>query len=279
MHSLNRQQSWQFTVSTEDIDSAINYLSHHTELSKSRLKDAMNKGAVWLLRGRRKRKRLRRATSQLRSGDRLEVYFDPELLALIPPVAKMLWQAREYSVWYKPAGLLSQGTDYGDHVSLLRQVELSLSSGQAFLVHRLDREASGLMLIAHNANAARQLSTLFQQRRVRKWYEVRVMGQPTPAQGQIELILDGKAAISRYELMQYDTQSATSLLCVQIETGRRHQIRRHLAMSGYPVMGDPLYGQDNKNSEGLQLRAIRLQFICPFSREPRDFQLDSLLNE
>lgn len=271
------KQSWQLMLTGEESLTAVDYLCRHTGLSKSKLKDAMNKGAVWLQRGRGKRKRLRRATTPVRMGDRLEVYFAPDLLALSPPAAKMLWQSREYSLWYKPAGLLSQGSDYGDHASLLRQVEQLRQSGQAFLVHRLDREASGLLLIAHTQDAARRLSTLFQQRLVQKWYEVRVAGQPSPSSAQITLPLDGKPAISHYTLMQYDSECGTSLLQVHIETGRRHQIRRHLAMIGHPVMGDPLYGQGNKNLEGLQLRAVRLQFTCPFSREPRDFQLDALL--
>lgn len=239
----------------------------------------MNKGAVWLQRGRTKRKRLRRVTTPLRTGDRLAVYFDPDLLSLSPPVARVLWQSREYSLWYKPAGLLSQGNDYGDHASLLRQAELSRQSGQGYLVHRLDREAMGLMLIAHTQDAARRLSALFQQRQVQKWYEVRVVGQPSPSRGRINQLLDSRSAITDYEVIHYDSKNATSLLRVQIETGRRHQIRRHLAMIGHPVLGDPLYGKGNKNAEGLQLRAVRLQFRCPFSQVLRDFQLDTLLDE
>lgn len=281
-HSMSvttRQQVWQFVVTADDNDTAVNYLCRHTGLSKGRLKDAMNKGAVWLQRDRGKRKRLRRVTAPLRSGDRLDVYFDPDLLALSPPVARLLWQTREYSLWYKPAGLLSQGNDYGDHASLLRQAELSGKSGQAYLVHRLDREATGLMLIAHSQDAARRLSTLFQQRQVHKWYEVLVVGQLSPSRGRMNQPLDGKSAITGYEVMHYDSQHATSLLRVQIETGRRHQIRRHLAMAGHPVLGDPRYGKDNKNAEGLQLRAVRLQFTCPYSQVARDFQLDTLLDE
>lgn len=276
MNAFNQQHTWQFTVNDKDGDTAVNYLCFYTGLSKSRLKDAMKKGAVWLQRGRSKRKRLRRATTQLRLGDKLMVYFDPDRLSLSPPAANILWQIPEYSLWYKPAGLLSQGNDFGDHASLLRQAEVARNSGQVYLVHRLDREVEGLMLIAHNADAARRLSSLFQQRQVRKWYEVRVAGRLTQARAQIDFALDGKRAISHYEQMQYDSDSETTLLRVEIETGRRHQIRRHFEMIGHPVMGDPLYGQGNKNTEGLQLRAIRLQFNCPYQKETRDFRLEAL---
>ncbi|MEJ2360042.1 MAG: RNA pseudouridine synthase [Gammaproteobacteria bacterium] len=278
MQNQSHRQSWQFKISDNAGEDAVSYLCHHTGLSKGKIKNAMNKGAVWLQRGRRKRRRLRRATAPLRPGDQLSVFYDPVLLAIVPPAGKMLWQRQEYSLWYKPAGLLSQGNEYGDHVSLLRQAELAQAPrNQAYLVHRLDREAHGLMLIAHSPVAARKLSDMFQQRQIRKCYEVRVSGQPQQAKAEIRILLDGKSAVSSYELIEYAEESNTSTLLVQIETGRRHQIRRHLAMMGNPVLGDPQYGQGNKNTAGLQLCAFRLQFTCPFTRERRDFELNSLL--
>lgn len=271
------RQTWQLTVTTQVSEEVVSYLYRHTGISRRKLKDAMNKGAVWLRRGHSKFRRIRRATTLVQSGDEISVYYDPGLLSLVPPTARLLWQCREYSLWYKPAGLLSQGTEYGDHASLLRQAELATTfRNPAYLIHRLDREAHGLMLIAHSSTAARRLSNLFQRRQVSKSYEVRVLGKPPLDQADMRQPLDGKPAVSHYELLQYDADSDTCVLCVRIQTGRRHQIRRHLAMLGHPVMGDPQYGQGNKNTNGLQLRATRLQFVCPFSGEKRDFELDAL---
>jgi tRNA pseudouridine32 synthase/23S rRNA pseudouridine746 synthase len=277
MSEPQRKQSWELGVADKDAGPAVDYLVQHTGISKRKLKEAMNKGAVWLRHGRGKLKRLRRATTQLQAGDVLAVYYDPELLERTPPAATLLWRCREYSVWYKPPGLLAQGNEYGDHASLLRQAELADPLRKpVYLIHRLDREAHGLMLIAHTQTAARLLSQLFQRQQVTKYYDVRVLGKPVATQATLTQALDGKPAITHYELLQYDAESNTSLLKVQIKTGRTHQIRRHLDMLGHPVMGDPRYGCGNKTSAGLQLTATRLLFTCPLTHVAREFDLRSL---
>jgi tRNA pseudouridine32 synthase/23S rRNA pseudouridine746 synthase len=280
MPETQHRQSWQLQVMEQDLDDAVSYLYRHTGISKRKLKEAMTKGAVWLRRGRGKLKRLRRATTSLQIGDELTLHYDPELLQRTPPTATRLWQSREYSLWYKPPGLLSQGNEYGDHVSLLRQVELADAARKpAYLIHRLDREACGLMLIAHTSSAASRLSQLFQRQQVHKVYRVLVLGKPIRVQGEIRQPLDGKHALTRYELLAYDAKTNTSELSVRIETGRTHQIRRHLAILGHPVMGDPKYGHGNKLADGLQLRAVELTFICPLTQEKREFDLASLWHD
>lgn len=277
MHQRNAQ-SWEFKVSAHDAIDVVDYLVSRTGISKSKLKQAMNKGAVWLQRGRSKRKRLRRATTILQAGDVLALHYAPDLLDKKVPLATMLWHNQDYSVWYKPPGLLAQGNEYGDHASLLRQAELAdPQRKQVYLVHRLDREAAGLMLIAHKQAAASKLSTLFQRQQVSKEYEVTVLGRPVPEKGEIGQALEGKPALTHYSLQKYDSETNTSVLQVSIDTGRKHQIRRHLASVGYPVMGDPRYGQGNICKDGLQLKAVRLAFDCPISGEAREFVLEDLM--
>jgi len=258
-------------------DSAVDVLAAKTGLPKMRLKDAMNKGAVWLHRGN-KRLRLRRATMMLHPKDRIMLYYDPEMLArhTDPPV--LVHDARSYSIWNKPAGMLTQGTEYGDHCSLLRQVELAFQmKREALPVHRLDREASGLVMVAHTRQAAARLSELFRKQQVEKKYRVTVRGMAgnPGTEGAIVQPIDGKPAISRYLVESVDTHENTSRLQVSIETGRLHQIRRHCAHIGHPVMGDPKYGTNNKNSEGLQLCAYFLAFRCPFTRQQVVFTLQA----
>jgi len=278
MTEIRRKQSWELKVMDKDAGQAVDYLVRHTGISKRKLKEAMSKGAVWLRHGRGKLKRLRRATTQLLAGDVLAVHYDPELLERIPPEATLLWRCKEYSVWYKPPGLLAQGNEYGDHASLLRQAELADPLRKpVYLIHRLDREAHGLMLIAHTQTAARLLSQLFQRQHVSKFYEVRVLGKLAATHATLSQPLDGKPAITHYELLEYDAESNTSLLKVQIKTGRTHQIRRHFDMLGHPVIGDPKYGYGNKSSAGLQLMATRLQFTCPLTHTLREFDLAALL--
>lgn len=264
------------TVTAADAPVASDCLCAHTGLSKGRVKDAMAKGAVSL---RKKqggaRRRLRRATAALSPGDVLELYYDEELLQRKPPAARCVDDQGRYSVWYKPAGLMAQGTEYGDHCSLLRQVEIHFRPERAvFPVHRLDREASGLMLVAHDKQAAARLSDLFSGNRIGKHYRVRVRGEFAEKTGRIDLPLDGKPALSLYTAGDYDPAADATTLEVKIETGRLHQIRRHFELIGHPVLGDPHYGTGNKNTEGLQLTAAGLRFRCPFTGQAREYTWD-----
>lgn len=251
------------------------------QLSKGRLKDAMNKGAVLWRRGKQN-KRLRRAQADLLPGDTLELNYDEQLLQRSCDAAVLIHEARGYSVWFKPAGMLSQGNEWGDHLSLLRFAELHWQGKrQVFLLHRLDREASGLVLIAHTKQAAAAFSLMLQQHKIDKEYRIEVKGQLSSelqATAAITLPLDDKACTTEFAVESYFEHSDTSLIRVTLVTGRKHQIRRHFALAGHPVMGDPAYGSANKNQQGLMLQAVRLKFICPFRKTLMQFEVpDTLL--
>lgn len=235
----------------------------------------MNKGAVFLKMKNNRMKRLRRASTILKPGDQIEFYYDEHTLALKPPEAKCLNDRKHYSVWSKPSGLLAQGTPYGDHCSLMRQAELYFkSSRETFLVHRLDREASGIMLIAHSKDAAAKLSELFQKNLVSKRYRVEVLGNLGEySRSTIDLPLDGKPSVTEFGVISYNPETNTSIADVSIRTGRLHQIRRHFDMIGHPVIGDPKYGTGNKNTEGLRLFAVALKFICPFLKQEVQYRI------
>jgi tRNA pseudouridine32 synthase/23S rRNA pseudouridine746 synthase len=153
------------------------------------------------------------ATVSLKPGDVLSIYYDEDLLSIAPPRAELLSDQRRYSVWIKPAGLMSQGTKYGDHCSLLRQVELFYKSkSNAYLIQRLDREASGLVLLAHDRLAADRPSRLFQTRQVIKKYKARVLGNlfERRLQGKIDLELGGKAAETEFVAGSFDPVTNSS---------------------------------------------------------------------
>ena len=264
------------TVRIDDPGTACEFLVKHTRLSKSRIKDAMNKGAVWIRKAKGKQYRIRRATAALKTGDYLSIYYDDKLLALSPLRPECIGDQRRYSVWFKPAGLMSQGTKYGDHCSLLRLAELFFKfKRKVFPVHRLDREASGIVLIAHDKTAAGKLSRLFLSQKIIKRYRAHVLGNLTAQmpQEKIDLSLDDKPAVSEYAVTHYDPVSNISSVAIIIHTGRKHQIRRHFEAIGFPVMGDPRYGRGNKNCSGLKLMATALEFHCPFS--DKDLVFDS----
>lgn len=254
-------------------DNAVDLLSHDSGLSKRVIKLAMTKGAVWLTRGRATQ-RLRRATRGLQSGDRLHLYYDEKVLSQIPQQPALVDDAGAYSVWDKPPGLRSQGSRWGDHCTVSRLAGQRLDR-PAFIVHRLDRAASGLIVVAHGRGHAAALSRQFRERRVGKGYRVRVQGEfpGDPAPVRLDVPLDGRPAVSEFRLV--DVVDGQSILDVRIETGRKHQVRRHLAGLGFPVVGDRLHGSDAIDSVDLQLRAVELAFECPVRHVPVSYRLDT----
>lgn len=261
----------------------VEWLAERTPLSRNRLKDAMNKGAVWLRRGRHE-KRVRRARLALRRGDRVSIHYDGRILAGYVEAPTLVADPRDYSVWDKPPGMLSQGSRFGDHLSLMRWLEqVGFPERRHWLVHRLDREASGLILVAHQPKVAAALSAMFEQGRVEKRYQVEVRldaERREQLQSQEEWVLDepldGKRALTRVSLLKAAQQPGENdQLEIRIETGRKHQIRRHLSQAGYPVLGDPRYGNAESQAQGLRLRACYLSFECPVSRRPVSFSVQA----
>ena len=143
--------------------------------------------------------------------------------------------------------------------------------------HRLDRAASGLILIAHSKSMTAKLQAIFRSRKVEKRYHVTVHGdfseQPDPL--RVEEPIDDNPAVSEFSCIEFQEGSNQSLLEARIATGRKHQIRRHLADLGFPVVGDRLYGSGEADGVDLQLSACLLAFRCPVSGEKVEYRLDT----
>lgn len=256
-------------------DSAVDVLHEATGLSKQRIKLAMSQGAVWVTRGRNTR-RLRRVKRALSVGDEVHLYYDAGILAEIPPEPALIADVAAYSVWRKPCGLRSQGSKWGDHCTVVRWAERHLRPERpAFTVHRLDRAANGLILVAHSRSIAAILSTLFRDRKMEKRYRAVVAGdfsgQPNPV--RVELPIGDRESVSEISWLQTSDDRSRSLVDVTIETGRKHQIRRHLADLGYPILGDRLYGAGATDGVDLQLTAYLLAFHCPVAGDQVEYRL------
>jgi len=256
---------------------AVDLIAAETGLAKQQVKLVMKKGAVWVTRGKNTL-RLRRAKKALKSGETVHIYYDRHVLDMQPIEPELIMDAGQYSIWNKPYGMLSQGSKWGDHCTITRWAEQHLTPQRpSFVVHRLDRAANGLIIVAHEKRAAVALSALFEQRKVDKRYQIWVHGhfdekasKQTPTRSANDI--DGRHAVSHFSFVQYDQNLDRSLLNVSIETGRKHQIRRHSADLGFPVVGDRLHGVAG-DKEDLQLSAYYLSFICPYTHQQREFDL------
>jgi tRNA pseudouridine32 synthase/23S rRNA pseudouridine746 synthase len=256
---------------------AVDLLAAETGLSKQQIKQVMQKGAVWISKGK-KTQRFRRAKKAVYIGETIHLYYDQTVLDKVPPEPTLIADEAHYSVWNKPYGMLSQGSKWGDHCTITRWAEQYLTPQRvSFVVHRLDRAANGLIVIAHEKNAAVALSKLFQDRQIDKRYQISVHGQFSEQATQdkpvkVDSDIDGRSAVSYFTLLKYEAEQDRSLLEVSIDTGRKHQIRRHVALLGFPVVGDRLHGIEG-DKEDLQLSAYYLSFKCPYTGSQKIFDL------
>lgn len=188
----------------------------------------------------------------------------------------------------KPAGLLSvpgRGEDKQD--CLINRVMRAYPD--AFIVHRLDMDTSGLLLMARGKAMQSALSILFQQRTVHKRYIAVVGGQLKQAEGEINLplLLDwpnrpkhkvdfeaGKPSLTRYRLLSYAAEADLSRVELEPFTGRSHQLRVHLMSLGHPIVGDELYAPPelNAKAERLLLHAWQLGFQHPMTQIALQFE-------
>lgn len=214
-------------------------------------------------------------------------------------VIPILYEDRSVLALDKPAGWML-APDSWDRTGRNLQLALqsSLNAGDFWarsrnlkylrFVHRLDAETTGITLFAKSSGALQAYSELFETRRVEKTYLAVVHGVPKQSQWTCSLplmpdpamrgkmkVLHGhkpeiaKDAETHFKVLQ--TSASTALVEARPTTGRTHQIRVHLAAAGYPVVGDPLYGQDaaaaSKGRQRLALRAVKLAFRDPFQKK------------
>ncbi|WP_029408045.1 RluA family pseudouridine synthase [Thiomicrorhabdus sp. Milos-T2] len=273
---LNSNNGQHFTFTSPGEINALDLLAQHTHLSKQNLKESAQKGAVWITRkSNSKPERLRRLKKTLPANQVLDFYYNPELLNQQPPSPTLIADFESYSVWIKPRGMLSQGSKWADHTALYRWIEMNFQPNghprQAWIVHRLDRATHGIMLVAHSKKMAATLSRAFEENRVHKTYQAIVWGDYPAETQSIHLAIDNKAAVSHISLLKHNAKKGISLVEITIETGRKHQIRKHLSETGYPILGDRMYGNVQKDAElssmpNLQLTAYKLCLQCPLSK-------------
>lgn len=257
------------TNEAELIEALMLQLPSNANLSINQIKTAIKKGALWLSTGKSTR-RLRRIKQKLKVGDKLHFYYDQHVLNQKIQTPELILDKNDYSIWYKPYGVLCQGSKWSDHCTISRWIETqSKPQRPAFIVHRLDRAASGLIIIAHSKKSARAFSQLFEQHQLAKHYQIIVHGHFDQQQQVITTPIDEKDAISTFAANSYNQEQDITLVDVLIGTGRKHQIRKHAANINFPVVGDRLHNHNHPVNDNvdLQLCAVKLSFNCPLNNE------------
>jgi tRNA pseudouridine65 synthase len=198
------------------------------------------------------------------------------------PKVTVLHDQNGLVVLNKPAGLLTHPNRDGETNAVVpgpydRKSESY--SGAIFLVHRLDKETSGVLLCARNRQLAERLKSMFESRQMEKEYRAVVFGSPSVGKGtwahhlekagsQMRAVPGPPNAFSEFELCQQNREFKISLLAVRPQTGKTHQIRVQAAKSGLKIVGDERYGDFQKNKEfkkktgvdRMLLHALRISF-------------------
>jgi 23S rRNA pseudouridine1911/1915/1917 synthase len=198
-------------------------------------------------------------------------YEDEHLLVVDKPAGVVVHPAPGHASGTLVHGLLGAGAEGGDE-------------DRPGIVHRLDRDTSGLLVVARSEEAHRRLQALLRRRRLTREYLALVVGRPRSRRGTIDAPIgrdrhdrlrhsldtdSPREAVTHFELEEMLLQH--SLLRVSLETGRTHQIRVHLAAIDLPVAGDPVYGRaGDLGLERQFLHAARLAFAHPFGGAPVD---------
>ncbi len=272
--SENQHEPIQIELTVSAWQTAKEQLASLSKLSEQEVADAASKGALWRKRhGMHKLRRFRNIDAGVDPGDQLFLNYDASVLAQSPMTPSLISDQLNYSIWNKPAGMLSQGSKWSDHCTITETVR-QIHAKPAYLVHRLDKAASGLIVVAHTKNALKKLADLFAAREVEKHYTVQVHGRcGFELPYRIDSTIEDKVAITDILQSSYDENTQISRLLVKIETGRKHQIRHHLSAVALPVVGDRLFDKQREHSTDLQLVASRLAFVCPFTSAKRVFEL------
>ena len=272
------------------------YLAENTELTRTRIQQLIKEENIKV------NDKKTKSSYKIEMGDTIEVFIpEKKEIDLVPQniSINILYEDNDIAVIDKKAGLVihpSYGHESGTlvnaimfHINDLSGINGEIRPG---IVHRLDKDTSGLIIIAKNDKAHNKLSEMFKNKEINKTYLAIVKGSLGKDTGRLEtqmgrdlkdrkkmsvLKTGGKTAITNYEVL--DKNDKFSLVRVNIETGRTHQIRVHMKYLGYPILGDSVYGKESKSVKRQMLHAYKLEFMHPVtgkemiikSEIPKDF--------
>ncbi|PKB75260.1 MAG: hypothetical protein BZY68_00260 [SAR202 cluster bacterium MP-SAtl-SRR3965592-G2] len=261
-----------------------------TQLTRAQLHRLIVQGQV-LLNGRSAK-----PAQKVRSGDLVSLTIPPPRVTDVVPQwmpLTLVYQDSDIVVIDKPAGLsVHPGPGHPDQTLvnglLARCPDIQGVGGEIRpgIVHRLDKDTSGLMMVAKNHYAHQELSNQIKDRRVTKGYMALTTGVVSPDSGIIDqpiardprhrkrmaVVAGGRESRTRYRVL--GNPSGHSLLELALETGRTHQIRVHLAHLGHPLLGDGVYGKASPLLDRHFLHANLLGFQHPRTGEALEFRAD-----
>ncbi|MBP9150703.1 MAG: RluA family pseudouridine synthase [Flavobacteriales bacterium] len=238
--------------------------------SRKGMKKAIDKGWVHI------NGKLASTSDYLRGGETIEFAFEETVeRPTIELKIEVLFQDEFLAVVNKPAGIEVSGNRKWTLENAL-SINLKPSSESDALkypepIHRLDYPTSGALLIGKTNAAVSELNRMFAGREIAKTYLAITIGK-MPDSGIVDSEIDGKSSLSEFKLLQSvksERFGHLNLVELNPKTGRRHQLRKHMAETGNPILGDREYGSEGLilSGKGLYLHSVSLSFVHPFTKE------------
>jgi len=243
--------------SKEDGMTLLSYVAAKRKVSRRKAKELIDSRCVLV-----NRRRVWMCNHRLKQNDTIEIS-----AGIQEPVTKdipILFSDESCIIIDKPPGLLSDGLNSAEQV-----LRGQLRNPEILAVHRLDRDTSGCLMFAVNAEAKRDLVPVFTGHTITKLYQAIISGQFSKPEAKCSEPIEGKHAVTLFRVL--DSSRDYSHVQARIETGRTHQIRKHLASLGHYVVGDRYYGVKNKvSSKDIRIRrqmlhASSLEFMSPIT--------------
>lgn len=275
------------------------FLSENTEFSRSRIKKLIESGHI-TVNGKKAE-----PSYKLKKEDKVDIDVPEseksELEAEEIPL-DIIYEDKDILVLNKPRGLTVH-PGAGNRSGTLVNALLHHYSGSRLptiggverpgIVHRLDKDTSGVLLVAKNDKAHQSLSAQFKDRTIQKTYLAIVKGSPKKDEGTISepigrhpvnrkkmaVSQKGREAITHYKVLKRFKNY--SLVELRPKTGRTHQLRVHMKHLGHPISGDPIYNEGDDSNHRLQLHAYKIRFLHPSTGKEMEFEAklpDDMLN-
>jgi 23S rRNA pseudouridine1911/1915/1917 synthase len=287
-------QEYLFEVSPEDEAKRLDIFIKEKlpQLSRSRIQTLIKENYVLV------NFKPSKASYKIKRGEKIKIFIPPDREIEIQPrdiPFEIIYEDEDIAVINKPSGIVVHPAPghYDDtlvHGLILKLKNLSGIGGKIRpgIVHRLDKDTSGIMLVAKNDFAHKRLVEAFKERLIEKNYIALVYGRLTQKKGKIETFIgrhpiarkkmavlkEGKLAITFYEVLEIFNKA--SLVLAKPVTGRTHQIRVQFSYIGHPILGDPIYGglkHDLPKPPRLMLHAYEIVFKHPRTNKEMKFRV------